>query len=183
MCLLRVRLVVAASLTAVLFMGGCGGAAKPPATPQCTLDSNCKDPLKCVQGYCVTACAESRDCPTGERCITTDVGNTCQPPEKKTCGANSDCDPLFCAIDLVCRNQCTTNHDCPGGDMTPPTQLCTASKRCIDPVLDSKNYDPATNDLRPPGSNGTGGSGASNGGGGAGSGTGGRNGSAGTGGG
>ena len=148
------RLLILAVLGVVVF-GGCGGAAKPPATPQCTLDSNCKDPLKCVQGYCVTACAESRDCPSGERCITTDIGNTCQPPEKKTCGANSDCDPLFCAIDLVCRNQCTTNHDCPGGDL-PNGQICTASKRCIDPVLDSKSYDPLTNDFRASGDAATG---------------------------
>ncbi len=155
--------VVVVAVSVLAFMGCGGGAAKPPATPQCVLASDCKNPsLQCAQGYCVNVCNTSVDCPSGQRCIATETGTTCQPPEKKTCGLNSDCSPLFCALDLVCRNECSTDLDCPGGGLANG-QKCTVSNRCVDPVLD-KNYDPATNELKPPGSTGSGGSGSGTGG-------------------
>jgi hypothetical protein len=139
----------AAALAALL--GGCGGGSTAlPPTPECSLDSDCTNPLRCVQGFCVNACNESRDCPSDERCIKVTIGaatsNSCQPFEKAMCHLNSDCTvPLICAIDLQCRNQCNlASVDCPMG------QVCTTQTHlCVDPTLDT-NYDPVTNELKVP---------------------------------
>src|SRR6185369_11490302 len=120
-----------------------GGSSKPPPTPQCVLSSDCIGLLSCVQGYCVKACDQSKDCPYSERCIKATEGNTCQPLEKATCALNSQCtQPLVCGIDLQCRNQCNQDIDCPKG------QKCTSvSHLCADPTLD-KNYDPTKNEFK-----------------------------------
>jgi len=61
-------------LVAWLILEGCSSSSKVPATPKCFLASDCQNLLQCVQGYCVKACAQSRDCPNGERCITAAEG-------------------------------------------------------------------------------------------------------------
>jgi hypothetical protein len=100
--------------------------------------------LACIQGFCVEQCIESKDCPSGERCIAATGGttNTCQPPETTKCTYTSQCTtPLVCGIDEQCRSQCQSDVDCPHG------QKCTSnSKLCADPTIDT-NYDPATNDF------------------------------------
>ena len=129
-------------LAMVMFPAGCGSSSKVPATPRCQLASDCQNLLQCVQGYCVVACKESRDCPSGGRCITTDKGSSCQPPETATCQYTSQCTvPLVCALDQECRNQCQADIDCPSG------QKCTSvTHLCADPTID-KNYNPVTNEF------------------------------------
>jgi len=146
-------------LVAGLILGGCSGSSKVPATPGCFHASDCKDPLQCVQLYCVAACEESRDCPNGERCIKATEGNTCQPPETATCQYTSQCTkPLVCSFDQQCRDQCQKDIDCPTG------QKCTSvTHLCADPTID-KNYDPATNEFRGAPDGGTGGAGGGSGG-------------------
>ena len=121
---------------------GCGGSSSAPATPRCQLASDCQNLLQCVQGYCVVACKESRDCPSGGRCITTAQGTTCQPPETATCQYTSQCTvPLVCALDRECRNQCQQDIDC------PTNQKCTSvTHLCADPSID-KNYNKTTNEF------------------------------------
>jgi hypothetical protein len=133
-----------AGLLSGLMVPSCGGkdgaAVKP--TPSCLRPSDCDNPLLCVQGYCVAACLESRDCPAGQRCVKTDDGVACQPPEQKTCRYTSECaQPLVCAGDQQCRNQCQTDIDCPRG------ARCTAESRlCADPKIDT-HYDPVKNEF------------------------------------
>ena len=126
--------------------GGSSGGAKQNATPVCVRPSDCTGALVCIQGYCVQQCVESKDCPSGERCIagaSASVGNSCQPPEKTSCSYNSQCDPLVCGVDLQCRSQCQADVDCPKG------QKCTSvSKLCADPTIDKNNYDPVTNEFK-----------------------------------
>ena len=145
-------------LVAWLILGGCS-SSKVPATPKCLLASECKNPLQCVQGYCVAACEESRDCPSGERCIGATQGNTCQPLETATCQYNSQCTkPLVCAFDQKCRDQCQQNIDCPTG------QMCTSiTHLCADPTID-KNYNPVTNEFVAANDGGSGGAGGGTGG-------------------
>lgn len=137
--------------TALLALGaqGCGGSSGGAAnpTPRCVRASDCTGALACIQGFCVEACVESKDCPSGERCIpatTAIAGNSCQPPEKATCNYTSDCThPLVCGVDLQCRSQCQADVDCPKG------QKCTSiTKLCADPTVDKGNYDPLTNEFK-----------------------------------
>ena len=125
-----------------LALEGCSSSSSPPATPRCQLASDCQNLLQCVQGYCVVACVQSKDCPSGERCISTAQGASCQPPETATCKYTSDCTvPLVCAFDRECRNQCQQDIDCPAN------QKCTSvTHLCADPTLD-KNYNPTTNEF------------------------------------
>ena len=155
-------------LIAWLILGGCSSSSKVPATPKCFLASDCQNLLQCVQGYCVKACAQSRDCPNGERCITAAEGNTCQPLETATCQYNSQCTkPLVCAFDQKCRDQCQQNIDCPTG------QMCTSiTHLCADPTID-KNYNPVTNEFVATNDGGLASGGSTAGSGGAGGGTGG----------
>jgi hypothetical protein len=124
-----------------LVLEGCGSSSTPK-TPTCLLASDCQNSLQCVQGYCVTACKQSKDCPSGERCIIATQGNTCQPTETAKCQYTSQCTvPLVCALDGECRNQCQADIDCLTG------QKCTSvTHLCADPSID-KNYDPATNEF------------------------------------
>ena len=140
-------------LVACLILGGCS-SSKAPATPKCLQNSECKDPLQCVQGYCVAQCQESRDCPNGERCIKATEGNTCQPPETATCQYNSQCTtPLVCSFDQKCREGCLATIDCPTG------QFCTSGTHlCADPTIDT-NYNFATNEFVGARDAGTGGAG------------------------
>jgi hypothetical protein len=132
-------------LAAALAAGCSSGSSKLTSTPQCVLASDCTTPLVCALQYCVKQCAESRDCPSGERCIKVANGTICQPPETKMCQFNSQCTPLVCGRDLQCRSACQADVDCPTG------QKCTSmSMVCVDPVLDQATYDPVTNELRPP---------------------------------
>jgi hypothetical protein len=127
----------------LLGLAACGGGgADQNPTPRCLRASDCTGALVCIQGFCVQECTESKDCPTGERCIPATGGNSCQPPEKSTCTYTSECIiPLVCGLDQQCRAQCQSDVDC------PHNQHCTSiSKLCADPTID-KNYDPVTNEF------------------------------------
>jgi hypothetical protein len=116
----------------------CGSSSGPPPGKTCLMNSDCNNPLSCTFGKCHAACAVTRDCPTGERCVKGPAGNVCQLTDEKLCpvsGGVSNCmSPLVCAIDLQCRNHCTVataTVDCTAG------QLCAggycAEKRELNP--------------------------------------------------
>ena len=144
--LARILFLVALLVPGLQGCGGSSSSSQNSVTPHCVLASDCSGALLCIQGFCVEPCAESKDCPNGERCITAPTktgGNSCQPPEKASCTYASDCTvPLVCGVDLQCRSQCQADVDCPKG------QKCTSqSKLCADPTIDT-NYNPATNEFR-----------------------------------
>jgi hypothetical protein len=89
----------------------------------CAVNSDCDAPLVCVFARCHEACAETRDCPTGERCVSSGKYNVCTLPGEESCGdGGSTCQsPLVCGADDQCRNGCTSSMDC------IPGQSCTAS--------------------------------------------------------
>src|SRR5450432_1450905 len=161
------------AFTAGVLHGCGGGSTGAKATPHCLLNSDCKgktgagSDLVCALGYCVSQCAESIDCPSGQLCIKTDNGSACRAPEvAKGCKLNSDCTtfctataddagvtpvcPIICGGDSTCRTQCKMDVDCPGGGPGHVNgQKCTKSGACVDPVLEAAIYDPTTNDFKP----------------------------------
>ena len=86
----------------------------------CTLDSDCTNPLSCKFATCHQQCAESRDCPTGQHCVTVGSVGVCQTPAEATCGAAHACSaPLVCrSDDGTCRNACTSSGACAGTGQT-----------------------------------------------------------------
>src|SRR5262249_31008001 len=86
----------------------------------CKLNSQCASGLVCSFGLCHAECAQVRDCPANQRCVTVypegdsgEPAKLCQLQEESKCQYNSDChNPLVCAVDLQCRNQCHADRDC-----------------------------------------------------------------------
>jgi hypothetical protein len=126
---------------------GCGGdKVVPPVGLMCIQNSECKNPLSCTFGLCHAACAEARDCPAGQTCVTgvddqDQPVNVCLLPKERTCVVNSDCnDTLICGPDFQCRNMCAADKDC-----TTRTQRCIENV-CAEPEDFTK--DPVTGEYK-----------------------------------
>lgn len=97
------------------FLAACGGNDKKlQLGGTCALNSDCNNPLVCKFSACHQSCSETRDCPTGERCIQVDNVGICQLATETSCSATSpQCKtPLVCASDKICRNTCAAGGDC-----------------------------------------------------------------------
>ena len=93
----------------------------------CSLNSDCTNPLSCNFGTCHQQCAEIRDCPQGDRCVTVNGVGVCQLPAEASCSGTGKCDPsLLCAGDNICRAPCTATSGCIA------SQTCV-SGICVDP--------------------------------------------------
>jgi hypothetical protein len=83
----------------------------------CSINSDCNSPLICAFSKCHDACTESRDCPSGERCVLSGTTGVCQLPAEALCAAGTPCETgEVCGADLQCRVQCTTTGGCVTGD-------------------------------------------------------------------
>ena len=104
----------AAILVALSAPAGCSDdVVKAGIAKGCTLNSHCQNGLVCSSGLCHEQCAQTLDCPAGQRCVQSESANVCQLAEEATCHLNSECTPpLVCAVDLQCRNECNTSVDC-----------------------------------------------------------------------
>jgi hypothetical protein len=125
----------------------------------CTLNSECVSPLICAFQRCHTACNETRDCPSGQRCVAATGGkNVCQLPEERECLTDSGCaGDQVCAQDRQCRDACTDDDECIG------SQVCANQGACAEPteVDDSGNL---PNAMGTGGMSGSGGKGGASGG-------------------
>jgi hypothetical protein len=104
-------------------LAGCGGKSSLPTGVTCTFNTDCQNPLSCTFGRCHETCRESRDCPSGHRCVAAPGGAVCQLEGK--CAYLSDCPvPLVCALDRQCRSECQQDRDC-----ATKTQKCVLPDR------------------------------------------------------
>ena len=88
----------------------------------CLINTDCESPLVCAFKRCHTECTDTRDCPTGQRCVPSDrPHNVCLFEDETECIYHTDCpaEHLFCAKDRSCREQCKSFRDCVAG------QVCT----------------------------------------------------------
>lgn len=126
----------ALALTAALAatFGACSSDDAPPLkalAAGCVVNSDCNAPLVCAFEKCHNACADSRDCPLGQRCVASDRPyHVCQLEDERNCVRNSDCVlGQICGIDQQCRDQCATAKDC------VRDQICV-SGTCVDLAID-----------------------------------------------
>ena len=119
------------ALVTILLAGACASSDAPQTNPGdgCAINSDCSTPLVCAFRKCHTACLDTRDCPTNQRCMASDRPfHVCQLPTETKCGYNSDCpEGQICAVDGQCRDQCTSDRDCVSH------QICTA-RSCAEVV-------------------------------------------------
>jgi len=99
---------------AVLVLGGASCSSTKPLSgvaQNCSLNSECDQPLVCVFTRCHNACNTSVDCPSGQRCVpsATPGMNVCQLPKlEDTCSTGSACSIAgeVCGADGQCRATC-----------------------------------------------------------------------------
>jgi hypothetical protein len=100
----------------------------------CSINSDCNNPLICTFSRCHEACAASRDCSDGERCVLSGTIGSCQLETEATCtGASSTCSSgQVCGTDKQCRAECTpTAGGCAMGDYCLPSGTVDA---CFSPT-------------------------------------------------
>jgi hypothetical protein len=101
---------------------------------QCTINSECKDPLVCAFARCHAQCALARDCPPGQRCVFGDAedaakAGVCQLEDERECEDDDDCQATqFCARDGECRDGCGDDDDCVDGYECTPSNACAADE-------------------------------------------------------
>jgi hypothetical protein len=173
----NIRGWLALGVSAGAVVVACGDDPVAQRTPAklaqgCTLNSECVSPLICAFQRCHTACNETRDCPTGQRCVAaTGSKNVCQLPDERECVTDSGCaGDQVCASDQQCRDECMDDDECIG------SQVCSNQRACAEPteVDASGNLPNAMGSGGAGGSGGRGGSGGSSGKGGASAGAAGR---------
>lgn len=97
------------------------GACQLPSEAECSLTSDCPEPLVCHFGRCTNECGDDRDCPPGARCTTDESGNRgCRDEATTQCQLHSECERIMgqgyiCAVDGRCRVPCITDWDCSDG--------------------------------------------------------------------
>jgi hypothetical protein len=96
---------------------GAGGAGEAPQNP------DCKSPLECVMGKCLTP--DGQPCTDNPDCINTCINNKCAPksPLDGPCGDLADCDDLGGMIKVVCD---MNKHAC----KLDVTSLCQTNAQC-----------------------------------------------------
>ena len=100
---------------------GCGSSKKVDLGDECSLNSDCNEPLVCTFGKCHAACVETRDCLAGQSCVNTAQGGVCQSATEALCDGSTGCaGGLVCAVDNRCRAACSVDSNC------RPGQKCTA---------------------------------------------------------
>jgi hypothetical protein len=87
--------------------GDGGSLGTAPLGAACTLSSDCVEPLTCTFAVCHAQCVASRDCPTGEVCVSASGNGVCLLPADSSCASGATCPPgLTCAPDDQCRAPC-----------------------------------------------------------------------------
>jgi hypothetical protein len=123
----RVRVVPFVWMCSALVLAACGGDDKKlELGGSCTLNSDCQEGLVCKFGACHKACMQTRDCPTGERCVQVDGVAVCQTQAESACHADATCTPpLVCrTVDNTCRSACTSTGTCLLGSQTCVGAVC-----------------------------------------------------------
>lgn len=125
-----VGVMACAAWLALVVHAACGGDetdALNAVGEGCLINSDCSSPLVCAFRRCHTQCTETRDCPSGQRCVLAEAPTrVCQLPDEEHCAYSSECPSNeVCGIDGRCRNQCATDRDC------VPEQVCVTGT-CAD---------------------------------------------------
>jgi hypothetical protein len=151
-------------------LGGCSDSSDEKNTADdlsedCSLNSDCGDPLICAFSRCHKQCAADRDCPAGQRCVTGEEDDSeeaskpgvCQLPVETECEEDRDCNGgQYCGPDQECRDGCNDDSDC---NLIKDYTVCTPSNVCA-----KEDEVGSDGDLPPAGGGSEGGAGGASGG-------------------
>jgi hypothetical protein len=128
-----VAFVLVLLLATALF--DCGSSKSSGVADNCTINSDCNNPLVCAFARCHEECAASRDCPDGDRCVFSGTTGVCQLPQESTCTTTACAGGQVCGTDKQCRAVCTAAGGCAMGDFclaTGSADACYAVTNATD---------------------------------------------------
>ncbi len=104
-----------ALLLLAVLAAACTG--RKPLGDQCSLNTDCADPLVCRLARCRNWCAGDRDCPLGTYCAVDNDGlGACLLPEESTCDPTGEGNPcpsdLACSPAGLCLSACSGEGEC-----------------------------------------------------------------------
>lgn len=140
-----------ARVALLALLGAAMGCDRPELRTgaECSLNSDCAEPLVCGLERCRRQCVDSRDCGAGLRCLNVgSLGGGCQLPDEAVCTLTSQCGPgLECRFG-TCTTACVTDRDCPPGAscqfdaeaganacVEPIAELCIYNSDCPEPLV------------------------------------------------
>ncbi len=114
----RTLVFFALAVAVAVAAASCGKSSSGAAVAgNCSINSDCDSPRVPRSLACHSECAESLDCPSGERCVSSTTGGVCQLSHVSTCTAGSLCQGgQVCGSDQQCRVECSTTVSCIKGD-------------------------------------------------------------------
>lgn len=128
----------ATTLLSLLLLGSC---ARPFVVvgDECSLNTDCDEPLICGLNRCRRQCIDSRDCGAGLRCLDIgESGGACQLETEAMCALPTDCEePLVCSFG-TCTTECVEDRDCIQG---ATCEMDGTLSTCIEPTTDACIYD------------------------------------------
>lgn len=108
---------------------------------ECTLNSDCAEPLVCGLERCRRQCVDSRDCGAGLRCLNIGaMGGACQLPQESECTLTSQCGPRLECRFGTCTTACVDDRDCPPGASCQFDDE-TSANACVEPIAELCIYD------------------------------------------
>ena len=119
----RGAFALALGVAAAVATASCGTAASATfgLDEGCSINSDCNAPLICAFSRCHNECTQSRDCPSGERCVSAGADSVCQLAIDDVCGVAASCAAGLACVGGQCRNVCSTDVAC-----TVAGQTCLA---------------------------------------------------------
>jgi hypothetical protein len=145
------RVVIAVALMAetALVAAACGSDSDEEAPRRaqvkqgCSINSDCKSPLKCAFQRCHAECDDQRNCQARALGVPADRPfKVCLFEEEKHCAYHSDCpDGFVCAVDLTCRPQCQSVRDCISRQVCVE-KVCAAQQELYPPLLEKLRFTP-----------------------------------------
>jgi hypothetical protein len=131
----------AALVLATAMAASCSSHELAGIAQNCSLNSDCDSPLICVFSRCHDACKTSVDCPTGQRCVQSNVPssmdgglyNVCQLPTVESACPGGACAIAseVCGADQQCRAPCESSASCILGQMC--LAIGSGASVCYDP--------------------------------------------------
>lgn len=122
-------------LLALLFVAAACERPGLRSGSECSLNSDCAEPLICGLERCRRQCVDSRDCGAGLRCLFVGSGGACQLPEEASCTLTSQCGAgLECRFG-TCTTACVTDRDCPPG-ASCSLDVASGENACEEPIAE-----------------------------------------------
>ncbi len=108
--------IISLILAGLFVLPSCAEPKRLPVGLTCDRNSQCAAPLVCRLEKCRIQCGDSRDCPSGLKCVLDSIGlGACTVVDETGCTLDSDCPADLSCASGQCTNECADIRDCVAG--------------------------------------------------------------------